>query len=301
MRIKMMPRDIDDHGKVSGGVILCYVDLAAAVVARTGCANSRINRMVTRAMSKVEFKQPVYVSDWLTCWGTVVARGTTSVTVKVEVEVDRKGKILPVTQCETAVFVALDADGKPTPICSDAKQAKRKRRKPAPPVVQEPVQPIGERQLALRKMMMPSETNPMGNIFGGLLLTYMDQAGAYAAERVCANAVMERCATRLMDKVEFKQPVHIGDWLSCWATVTKIGNTSVHVHVEAEADRKGEIIPVTQADLVFVAMDGKSNKVSLACGSGAGKAPAQPKRTPSAKKTGCAGRCSCKKTICNCG
>lgn len=267
VRLPMMPRDTSELGNISGGVILSQIDLAAAIVSRSACANMRISRMVTRAMNEVEFTQAVLVGDVLCCYGTVKRIGNTSVTVLVEVEVDRQGKMIPVTQA-TAVFVALDDSGKPTPLCgkkkeTDGKSAETPQKIESAP---EPAQAQGPRLVALKKVMMPNETNGMGNIFGGLLMTYMDWAGSYVARRACKNQVIARCVTRFMDKIEFKQPVHVSDILTCYGSVTKIGNTSVTVHVEVEADRGGQIIPVTQAELVFVAVNKRGKKVPVACG-----------------------------------
>lgn len=269
VRIGMMPRDTNGQGTISGGVLMCHIDLAAAVVARSACANLRINRMVTRAMDQVEFTRPVKVDDVLSCYGTVTRVGTTSVTVKVEVEVEREGETLPVTEA-TAVFVALDDEGKPTPVCG-AKSKPNASRPPAvaPPSVSLPaaVPARGERVVALRKYMLPAETNGMGNIFGGLLLTYMDMAGHYTARQACNNRVISRCVTRLMDKIEFKEPVHVNDLITCYGMITKVGRTSITVHIDVEAERRGEVIQVTQADLVFVAVDMAGRPVPV-CRSG---------------------------------
>lgn len=268
-RIAMMPRDTNGQGTISGGVLLCHIDLAAAVVARSACESMRINRMVTRAMDQVEFTRPVKVDDILSCYGTVIRVGKTSVTVRIEVEVERDGETLPVTEA-TAVFVALDEAGKPTPVCSAHRQkhehptSQEKPSKPRPPVTA-PVR--GERVVALRKYMLPAETNGMGNIFGGMLLTYMDMAGHYTARQACNNRVISRCVTRLMDKIEFKEPVHVNDIITCYGMITKVGRTSITVHIDVEAERHGEIIQVTQADLVFVAVDMAGRPVPV-CRSG---------------------------------
>jgi acyl-CoA thioesterase YciA len=266
VRLPMMPRDASELGNISGGVILSQIDLAAAIVSRKACQNMRINRMVTRAMNEVEFRHPVLVGDVLCCYGTITRVGTTSVTVLVEVEADRHGQIIPVTEA-TAVFVALDENDKPTALCGHKPAAK-----PLVPeikvdkiIASTPPAERGERIVALKKYMMPNETNGMGNIFGGLLLTYMDWAGSYVARRACKNKVITRCVTRFMDKIEFKQPVHVNDIITCYGSVTKVGETSVSVHIEVEADRQGKIIPVTQADLVFVAVNKRGKKVPVAC------------------------------------
>lgn len=112
---------------------------------------------------------------------------------------------------------------------------------------------------AIRVVMMPKDTNPMGNIFGGVLSSLIDQAGAVAAQSICSNRVVTVC----MDKIEFKRPVHVGDVLTCWAKVTRVGNTSMTTHVEVEVQRNGEIIPVTEGTIVYVAVDENGQKTPV--------------------------------------
>lgn len=107
---------------------------------------------------------------------------------------------------------------------------------------------------AIRVMMMPRDTNAHGTIFGGVLLSYVDQAGAIEARKLgCARVV-----TVAMDSVEFKHPVFVGDVLSFYAEVIKVGRTSARIRVSVEAERfepPCEHEPVTTADLVYVAID----------------------------------------------
>ncbi len=279
-RVVMMPRDTNGQGNIFGGVILSHIDLAGAVVARLACGRRRTKRIVTRAMDSVEFSKPVLVNDILTCYGTITFIGHTSIGVHVDVEVDRAGIIIPVTDADV-VYVAVNSRGKPTPVgckgscgslAGSSSGGRRRKARSAQSAVQQRLieSPAycsfgGERVLALKKVMMPFETNGMGNIFGGVLLSHMDQAGAYVARRACASKFIERCVTAAMDKVEFKQPVLVNDVLSCWGTVTRIGKTSISVHVEVEADRAGSIIPVTSADLVFVALDRRGKPAPVTC------------------------------------
>ena len=107
---------------------------------------------------------------------------------------------------------------------------------------------------AIRVMMMPRDTNAHGTIFGGVLLSYLDQAGAIEARRHGGETLV----TVAMDKVEFKQPVFVGDVLSFFAHVVKVGRTSIRVRVEVEAERWAlphELVSVTAAELVYVAVD----------------------------------------------
>ena len=101
---------------------------------------------------------------------------------------------------------------------------------------------------ALRVVMMPRDTNPQGTIFGGILLSYIDQAGAVAAREYQPH----RFVTVAMDKVEFKQPVFVGDLLSFYARVVKVGRTSLTIHVDVDAQRFAnprEAVRVTEAEL----------------------------------------------------
>jgi acyl-CoA thioesterase YciA len=115
---------------------------------------------------------------------------------------------------------------------------------------------------ALRVVMMPRDTNPQGTIFGGILLSYIDQAGGVAAHEYQPH----RFVTVAMDKVEFKQPVFVGDLLSFYARVVKVGRTSITIHVSVEAQRFAaprEVVAVTEAQLVYVAVDEKRDPVPV--------------------------------------
>jgi len=111
-----------------------------------------------------------------------------------------------------------------------------------------------ESELAIRVMAMPADTNASGDIFGGWLMSQVDIAGSIVARRR-ANG---RIVTVAVDSFQFNQPVFVGDLISCYATITRTGRTSMTVHVKAFAERQGvthECIQVTEADLTYVAVD----------------------------------------------
>lgn len=115
---------------------------------------------------------------------------------------------------------------------------------------------------AIRVMMMPRDTNAHGTIFGGVILSYIDQAGAIAAREHTRHKVV----TVAMDKVEFKQPVQVGDVLSFYATLLKTGRTSITLRVWVEAERfdnPQDRVAVTEATLTYVAVDQNRNAVPL--------------------------------------
>ncbi|MGD8619079.1 MAG: acyl-CoA thioesterase [Gammaproteobacteria bacterium] len=109
-------------------------------------------------------------------------------------------------------------------------------------------------ELAIRVMAMPADTNAAGDIFGGWLMSQVDIAGGIIARRR-ANG---RIVTVAVDSFQFHQPVFVGDLISCYARITRVGRTSLTVNVKAYAERQGamhEIIQVTAADLTYVAVD----------------------------------------------
>ncbi len=113
------------------------------------------------------------------------------------------------------------------------------------------------RDAAIRVLMMPRDTNHHGTIFGGVILSHIDQAGAVAAiRRGCRQVV-----TVAMDQVVFEQPVQVGDLVSFYGEVIKVGRTSLKVLVTVEADRRssGEKVGVTRAEVTYVhiGLDGK--------------------------------------------
>jgi acyl-CoA thioesterase YciA len=104
---------------------------------------------------------------------------------------------------------------------------------------------------AIRVIMMPKDTNALGTIFGGVILSYIDQAGAVEAHRHCPG----RIVTVAMHEVVFHAPVLVGDLVSFWTETLRLGRTSVTVKVMVEAERGhpgGPKVKVTEAEVVFV-------------------------------------------------
>ncbi len=112
----------------------------------------------------------------------------------------------------------------------------------------------GPLQPAIRVMMMPKDTNSAGTIFGGIILSYIDLAGAVEAQRHASG----RLVTVAMREVEFHSPVFVGDLVSFFTKTLRIGTTSVTVKVKVEVERKqgtGGGATVTEAEVVYVHVD----------------------------------------------
>jgi acyl-CoA thioesterase YciA len=118
------------------------------------------------------------------------------------------------------------------------------------------------RQAAIRVVMMPKDTNALGTIFGGIILSYIDQAGAVEAHREAPG----RLVTVAMREVEFHEPVFVGDLVSFYADTLRIGKTSVTVKVVVEAERQprgGGRVKVTEAEVVYVHVDAHNHPIPL--------------------------------------
>lgn len=117
-------------------------------------------------------------------------------------------------------------------------------------------------QPAIRVVMMPRDTNPMGTIFGGIILSFIDQAGVVEANRHTERQL----ATVAMHEVKFIAPVFVGDLVSFYTETIRIGTTSVTVKVTVEA-RRGhpphETARVTQAEVVYVAIEAPGKAVPI--------------------------------------
>ncbi len=115
LRVSPMPREMNALGTIFGGVILSYIDQAAAIEAR----HYHPGKVVTVAMDKVEFRQPVFVGDLVSFFTETAEVGTTSITVRISVWAQRafeRDSYVHVTEA-CATLVAVDEDLKPTPIC----------------------------------------------------------------------------------------------------------------------------------------------------------------------------------------
>jgi len=111
------------------------------------------------------------------------------------------------------------------------------------------------KQPALRVMPMPADANQNGDIFGGWIMAQVDIAGGTLAGRLARG----RIATVAVNSFLFKQPVQVGDLLSFYVDLVRIGNTSITVNVEVYAERRPsdpKVVKVTEATLTYVAIDG---------------------------------------------
>ena len=121
-----------------------------------------------------------------------------------------------------------------------------------------------ERFPAIRVMMLPRDTNAYGTIFGGVILSYIDLAGGIE----CRRQSPKKFVTKAMREVVFVAPVYLGDLVTFYTRTIRIGNTSITVDVEVEAERLGlqgtkEIVRVTEAEVIYVAVGDDGSPTSI--------------------------------------
>ena len=122
-----------------------------------------------------------------------------------------------------------------------------------------PVELPKDKQQALRVMPMPADVNQNGDVFGGWIMAQVDVAGAIPAMRRARG----RVATVSVNSFLFKQPVFVGDLLSFYADIVKVGTTSITVYVEVYAERhpaNALVVKVTEAQLTYVALNPDGSK-----------------------------------------
>jgi acyl-CoA thioesterase YciA len=110
------------------------------------------------------------------------------------------------------------------------------------------------RDPTLRITLLPRDTNKHGTIFGGIILSHVDLAGAVQARKTCGP---HNFVTVAMDRVIFHKPVFVGDVVSFYTETVRVGRTSITIKIDVEATRaeSQETVSVTEAEVVFVAVD----------------------------------------------
>ena len=115
-----------------------------------------------------------------------------------------------------------------------------------------------EGTLSLQTIAMPADTNWSGDVFGGWIVSQMDLAGAIHAERFSKG----RCATIAINQMAFLVPVKVGDVITCYTKILKVGNTSIQMQIEVwdSHDSSRDAVRVTEGVFTFVAVDVAGNK-----------------------------------------
>ncbi len=127
---------------------------------------------------------------------------------------------------------------------------------------------MSERVPAIKVLLLPKDTNALGTIFGGVILSHIDLASAVAARKVAPR----RYVTKAMREVEFHEPVFLGDVVNFFTETVRVGRTSITVRVSVESERwgsgQGERVKVTEAEVVLVAVGDDGRPIPISEGKG---------------------------------
>jgi len=127
---------------------------------------------------------------------------------------------------------------------------------------------MSERVPAIKVLLLPKDTNALGTIFGGVILSHIDLASAVEARKVAPR----RYVTKAMREVEFHEPVFLGDVVNFFTETVRVGRTSITVRVSVESERwgsgQGERVKVTEAEGVLVAVGADGRPIPISEGKG---------------------------------
>ena len=124
---------------------------------------------------------------------------------------------------------------------------------------------------AIKVLLLPKDTNAHGTIFGGVILSHIDLASAVEARKIAPR----RYVTKAMREVEFHEPVFVGDIVSFYTQLVRVGHTSITIRVTVEAERwgvppirmgaagHGEVVKVTEAEVILVAVNDQGRPIPI--------------------------------------
>lgn len=272
LRFLAAPTDAGPSGSVAAGTVLNWVD-KAAYAAAVGWAKSYC---VTAYVGNIHFTDPVEVGEMVEVTATIVYTGSSSMHIRTTVTSSHPqgGEPHASTSC-LVIFVAVDAEGKPTPVPSWTPRTEQQRRdydhaKARITVRKEIVQAMSGQQytdagtaerIMLRFLAAPTDVNWGGKVHGGVVMEWIDQAAAVCASRYCG---METVAV-FSGGIRFYRPLRIGDLVEVEARLVYTGTKGMHiaVHVRSGDPKTSELHHTTYALTVMVARDDSGTSVPI--------------------------------------
>jgi len=252
LRSTPMPSDTIIEDYISAGWLLSQMDKAGGRHAYQYIQG----RAVTVGLDTMSFKKPVHIGDLVSFYTEIAGLGRSSLVVKVESWALRRGGAAAekVTEGYFA-FVAIDENRRPAEIANRKAEgiSGYKQKRLICPDTSQPIERIAD-NLSMRMIPMPRDINHMGDIFGGWILSNMDLAGAKAAE-LHADCF---AVTVGIESMNFHKPVFVGDEVSFYTRILRIGKTSIAVKVETWARRRDNSSTeerVTEGIFTYVSVD----------------------------------------------
>lgn len=269
-QLQPMPADTITENRISAGWLLSEMDKASGRRAHDyiyAGDKAHQGRTVTVGIDAMVFKKPLFVGDLVKIYTEIARQGRSSVTIKTEVWADRRqSKAVEMVTEGLFTFVAIDAQRKPVTILTN-----NNAQNPVlvPPgtgrktgaSLSQSMTPVGSPVLTLTPDQR--NTNALGDIFGGWILSRMDDAAAAFAGQVTGG---HRAANVALDAMTFHKPVLVNDEVTFYTELSQTGNTSVAINIEAWAKRHGSGLheKVTEGLFTYVAVDKNLKPVPIA-------------------------------------
>jgi len=269
-QLQPMPADTVTENRISAGWLLSEMDKASGRRAHEYVyAGDKANqgRAVTVGIDAMVFKKPLFVGDLVKIYTEVARQGRSSVTIKTEVWAERRSaKITEIVTEGLFTFVAIDAHHKPVQILTNHNAQNPVLVPPgtvrkAGAAINQSMTPVGNPVLTLTPDRR--NTNALGDIFGGWILSRMDDAGAGFATLLAGG---HRIANVALDAMTFHKAVLVNDEVTFYAQLARLGTTSVAVNIETWAKRShsGLHERVTEGLFTYVAVDNMAKPVPIA-------------------------------------
>ncbi|MCM2343769.1 MAG: hypothetical protein NDJ24_04335 [Alphaproteobacteria bacterium] len=268
-QLQPMPADTATDNRISAGWLLSEMDKASGRRAHEyiyAGDKTHQGRTVTAGIDAMVFKKPLFVGDLVKIYTEVARQGRSSVTIKTEVWADRRdSKAVEMVTEGLFTFVAIDAQRKPVPILTNNTSQNPVLVPPgtarkAGVVINQSMTPVGNPVLTLTPDRR--NTNALGDIFGGWILSRMDDAAAGSAAQITGG---HRVANVALDAMTFHRPVLVNDEVTFYTALSRLGKSSVAINIEAWAKRSvsGLHEKVTEGLFTYVAVDNNLKPIPI--------------------------------------
>lgn len=268
-QLQPMPSDVAAGHTISAGWLLSEMDKASGRRAHEyiyAGDKTHQGRTVTAGIDSMAFKKPLFVGDLVKIYTEVTRQGRSSVTIKTEVWADRRDtRAVEMVTEGLFTFVAIDSQRKPVPILTNNSPQNPVLVPPGTArksgaVINQSLTPVGNPVLTL----IPDRrnTNALGDIFGGWILSRMDEAAAASAAQITGG---HRVANVALDAMTFHKPVLVNDEMTFYTQLARVGTRSVALNIEAWAKRSSSGVSekVTEGLFTYVAVDKQLKPVPL--------------------------------------
>lgn len=274
LKVPAYPEYMNELGHVKAGHVMKLIDIGGSIPPKIHLGENNV--VVTASLDRTNFINPIKKWEMIVLESRLTKAWKTSMESQVKVSAwnFQTHEKRPIATAYL-VFVALDAKKNKTQVpalvpvnyedfqlakAAELRKANRTKEGKETPVI--PIDPTTDDPVTVSRTMTPNDSNALNNVFGGVMLEIMDEAGSKAAKRQANGGTV--IGVR-MDRMSFLQPAFIGESIQAKAIVTKTWNTSMEVQVEVDAinPETRQVRRIAQAYLVYVGLGPDGNKMAV--------------------------------------